>query len=81
MIEFQKGKHKERNIFREKILRSTSKKASTRRMEKIAQWSGHYIKLYNGLQIKNYEMIMWHAWRISKNVYLDAKKEEKPRVT
>jgi hypothetical protein len=50
-------------------------------MEKIAQWSGHHIKLYNGLQIKKDEMIIWHAWLISKDVFLDAQKEKKPRVT
>jgi hypothetical protein len=50
-------------------------------MEEIAQWFGHPIKLYNGLQIKKDEMLMWHSWRISKNVYLDAQKEEKPPVT
>jgi len=50
-------------------------------MKKIAQWFGHPIKLYDSLQIKKYEMFMWHAWRISKNVYLDAQKEEKSQVT
>jgi hypothetical protein len=50
-------------------------------MEKIAQWFEHPTKLYNGLQIKKAEMLMWHAWRISKKFYLGAQKEEKPRVT
>jgi len=47
----------------------------------MAQWFVHLIKIYNGLPIKKDEMFMWNAWSISKNVYIDPQKEEKPRVT